>query len=152
MRQRFFRLNPTDDTEALTDELNARFVLREKNELVRLAKVVKLIGLGSCQTNALTAYFGERRATPCGHCSFCLTGEAQRLPEPTLPRQIPAALTTDVQSLRTTYPEALGEDRQLARFLCGITSPAVSKARLGRHKCFGILEDHPFGAVLEWLL
>ncbi|WP_309713042.1 ATP-dependent DNA helicase RecQ [Armatimonas sp.] len=151
VRQRFFRLNATDDTEALTDELDARFALREKNELVRLAKVVKLIGLGSCQTNALTAYFGERRTTPCGHCSFCLTGEAQRLPEPSERGQIPDALTQDVQSLRDTYPEALGEERQLARFLCGITSPAVSKARLGRHKCFGILEDHPFGSVLAWL-
>jgi ATP-dependent DNA helicase RecQ len=151
VRQRFFRLNATDDTEALTDELDARFALREKNELVRLAKVVKLIGLGSCQTNALTGYFGERRTQPCGHCSFCLTGEAQRLPEPSELGPIPATLANEAHALRHAYPEALEEDRQLARFLCGIASPAVSKARLGRHKCFGILEDHAFGRVLAWL-
>ncbi|MBB6052841.1 RecQ family ATP-dependent DNA helicase [Armatimonas rosea] len=151
VRQRFYRLNPSDDTEALTDELDSRFALREKNELARLAKVVKLIGLGSCQTNALTGYFGERRTTPCGHCSFCLTGEAQRLPESTPPHPIPASLRDELTALRDAHPDALREDRQLARFLCGISSPAVSKARIGRHKCFGILEDHPFGAVLGWL-
>jgi ATP-dependent DNA helicase RecQ len=118
---------------------------------VRLAKVVKLIGLGSCQTNALTGYFGERRTQPCGHCSFCLIGQAQHLPEPSQRGQIPPTLASEAQALRHAYPEALGEDRQLARFLCGISSPAVSKARIGRHKCFGVLEDHPFGSVLAWL-
>ena len=44
------------------------------------------------------------------------------------------------QSLRTP--------RQLARFLCGITSPATSRERLGRHAAFGLLAGVPFASVL----
>jgi ATP-dependent DNA helicase RecQ len=43
---------------------------------------------------------------------------------------------------------ALKTPRQLARFLCGITSPAVTRARLGRHDAFGLLESRPFAEVL----
>jgi ATP-dependent DNA helicase RecQ len=46
----------------------------------------------------------------------------------------------DRQSLRTP--------RQLARFLCGLTSPATSRERLGRHAAFGLLASVPFAAVL----
>jgi ATP-dependent DNA helicase RecQ len=38
--------------------------------------------------------------------------------------------------------------RQLARFLCGMTSPASIRARLTRHEAFGILSDIPFSEVL----
>jgi ATP-dependent DNA helicase RecQ len=41
--------------------------------------------------------------------------------------------------------------RQLARFLCGISSPAVTRDRLTRHDAFGRLEAVPFSKVLEYL-
>jgi ATP-dependent DNA helicase RecQ len=44
----------------------------------------------------------------------------------------------------------LGEARQRARFLCGLSSPAVGRARLGRHALFGALEDRRFTEVLAW--
>jgi ATP-dependent DNA helicase RecQ len=47
-------------------------------------------------------------------------------------------------------PVALGEPRQQARLLCGLTSPASASARLSRHQLFGVLEDYPFADVLAW--
>jgi len=47
--------------------------------------------------------------------------------------------------------EALAAPRQLARFLCGIPSPSVSRARLGSHALFGLLSDVPFQQVLTWV-
>jgi ATP-dependent DNA helicase RecQ len=41
--------------------------------------------------------------------------------------------------------------RQLARFLCGISSPAVTRDRLTRHDAFARLESIPFSKVLEYL-
>ena len=151
VRQRFFRQRPTEDIEALADDFAKRVTQRELGELTRLAKVVKLISLGGCQTNALTGYFGEKRKEPCGHCTFCETGQAQVLSKPAPPPPIPSTLASDVGVLRTAHSAALGESRQLARFLCGLTSPAVSRARLGRHPLFARLEDHPFASVLEWV-
>ena len=43
---------------------------------------------------------------------------------------------------------ALGTPRQLARFLCGMSSPASTRARLNRHQAFGLLSDLPFADVL----
>jgi len=37
----------------------------------------------------------------------------------------------------------------VTRFLCGLTSPAASRARLGRHEAFACLERLPFAEVLE---
>ena len=45
---------------------------------------------------------------------------------------------------------ALGHPRQQARFLCGLSSPATGKARLGKHPLSGALEDRRFADVLAW--
>jgi ATP-dependent DNA helicase RecQ len=42
----------------------------------------------------------------------------------------------------------LASPRQLARFLCGMSSPATTRARLTRHDAFGIWSDLPFTEVL----
>ena len=46
------------------------------------------------------------------------------------------------------HPTALGTPRQRARFLCGLTSPATTKARLSRHALFGALAERRFADVL----
>jgi len=49
----------------------------------------------------------------------------------------------------------LATPRQLARFLCGINSPATTRAKVnGKSKlkedaAFGLLQDVPFTAVLD---
>ena len=40
--------------------------------------------------------------------------------------------------------------RQQARFLCGLTSPALTKAKLSKHALFGTLESQRFLDVLGW--
>jgi ATP-dependent DNA helicase RecQ len=48
------------------------------------------------------------------------------------------------------HPQALGAPRQRARFLCGITSPATSRAKLSREELFGVVADRRFAEVLAW--
>jgi ATP-dependent DNA helicase RecQ len=38
----------------------------------------------------------------------------------------------------------------VARFLCGLGSPATARARLGGHRLFGALEEWPFAEVLHY--
>jgi ATP-dependent DNA helicase RecQ len=147
-RQRFYRCRDHEDAAALTELLVRRFQAREDAELARLERVLKLVGARECQVNALTAYFGERRATPCGHCSVCRTGESVALAHPASAASAPLP-RRELMALRTEYPAALGTDRQLARFLCGLSSPASSKARLGRHIRFGCRESVRFAQVLR---
>jgi ATP-dependent DNA helicase RecQ len=111
--------------------------------------VVELIGHDGCQVNALVGHFGERREAPCGHCSHCLEGR-QVLPAPTPPPPIAPGLREQLTALRAKHPDALGEARQAARFLCGLTSPGLTRAKLGKHELFGALEAHRFEDVLRW--
>ena len=64
---------------------------------------------------------------------------------------MPAELNISIfTSIRNEYRDALGDPRQIARFLCGLTSPALTQARLSRHPRFGALEAHRFADVLAW--
>ncbi len=150
-RLRYTRLRPEEDAKALRAELQTRFRTREENEVARLRQVLDLVTHDGCQTNALVGYFGEKRQEPCGHCSYCLTGKRQTLPPSPEPPALPDGVNVVAfRSLRDAHPEALGDPRQSARFLCGLSSPAVTRAKLGRHELFGSLEDRRFAEVLAW--
>ena len=150
-RQRFTLLARPDSLSELCDRLAERSERRERAETDRIARVVSLVTHEGCQVNALVAYFGELRAAPCGHCSFCLSGEPQQLPE----RAPPVALEALVDqrafvALRSAHPGALGLPRQQARFLCGLSSPATVRAKLTRDALYGLVADQRFAAVLDW--
>jgi ATP-dependent DNA helicase RecQ len=153
-RLRFVRCAPDEelDCQALVAALAERFEQREAHEIARLREVLDLIVDRGCQTARLVGHFGEKLEGPCGHCSSCL--QPARLAElpPLAERQPQAAVVsrTEFESLVTDLPSALGHIRQQARFLCGLTSPALTTNRLSRHALFGALEDYPFKEVLAW--
>jgi ATP-dependent DNA helicase RecQ len=146
IRHRYQRLRQPASTEKLATELHRRILDREQAEIHRLQQVLKLIALDSCQTNALTAHFGEQREQPCGHCSWCHRGKSE-IP----PRQSPVIsedILQEVYDLQREQVEVLTSPRLLTRFLCGITSPWLSRSKLNAHALFGSLEKAPFADVL----
>jgi ATP-dependent DNA helicase RecQ len=153
VRHRFSRVEGVAaDVEPLVAELNARFARREASDIERIRQVLALARSSGCLTNALVAHFGQRRAAPCGHCSGCARTSAAEPAQPEPAQPEPALSAADQQALHELMleqPRALEEPRQLARFLCGLTSPAVSRARLARHACFGILAERSFVQVLR---
>jgi ATP-dependent DNA helicase RecQ len=152
VRLRFTRVDqPAAELEAVADALTQRFERREQQEIGRIQDVLGLVTLDGCQTNALTSHFGEVLAGPCGHCSFCRTGRAQVLPRaPRVPALDRVVDRTSLRALVRDHPAALGEPRQQARFLCGLSSPALSRARLGSNPLFGVLAGYRFREVLDW--
>ena len=151
VRQRYTRLRDGEDAEALVAELQERFERREAQEQARLQQVLDLVTTDGCQTNALVSYFGEVRDAPCGHCTHCATGRAAVLPPPHETPSIESLISvTEWDDLRASHPAALGEARPAARFLCGLGSPALMRAKLTRHALFGKLETLRFGDVLAW--
>ena len=141
---------PDSDTE-LVERLLGRFARRECAETGRIHSVLALVTHDGCQVSALVGYFGETRTEPCGHCSHCLNGCAQQLPEREPKPPVETSLDVDVlDALSDGHPEALGTARQQARFLVGITSPATTRARLTRDRLFGSLAERRFADVLAW--
>jgi len=150
-RQRYTLLDRPPSLETLVDGLVERFERREQAETERIARVVSLVTNDGCQVNALVGYFGEGRADPCGHCSFCLEGRAQRLPEAEESPELDALVDRGaLAALATLHPDALAAARQRARLLCGITSPATARAKLTRDALFGAAAELRFADVLAW--
>jgi ATP-dependent DNA helicase RecQ len=149
VRQRYTLLARPDSEDELVDRLLERFARRESAETARIETVLALVTHDGCQVCALVGYFGETRAESCGHCSHCLTGRAQRLPEPEPKPPIETSVDVDaLAALCDDHHTALGTPRQQARFLAGITSPATSRAKLIRNPIFGSLAERRFADVL----
>ncbi|MCK6530856.1 RecQ family zinc-binding domain-containing protein [Myxococcota bacterium] len=150
VRQRYARRVPAPDLGALAAELSARFARREAGEIGRVRDMAALVTHAGCQTAFLVRHFREELPGPCGHCTFCETGEATAFPPPP-PRPPVASLlaTPEVTALLSDRPPALLHPRKLALFLCGLSSPALVRARLTRHPLFGAAAGYPFAQVME---
>ncbi len=151
VRYRYERLKQPPDLTTLAEQLNQRMLQREAAEISRLQQVLTLAAADNCQTAMLAAHFAETLPQPCGHCSWCVEG--QQLIRARSAPPIPADLNSKVQTLlqNDDVNNILREPRSLTRFLCGVTSPKISRARLARHALFGTLERVPFKRVLEWV-
>ena len=97
-----------------------RFAARERAEIERIAARARARDADGCQARALVRYFGEQRAQPCGHCTHCLAGPVacrSACPRPSARR------SREPRGPARRAPGALGQPRQLARFLCGLRAP-----------------------------
>ena len=130
--------------------LHGLFSSRERQDLARLDGIVEFTSAPGCSVRRLLAYFGEKCDSDCGHCGRCRGEKATKLPKGN-DADISQADVEAITNLRAEGHAALRAKRQLARFLCGISSPAVTRDRLTRHDDFGRLETVPFSKVLEYL-
>lgn len=144
IRQRYrLRQKPRSMT-GLIEQIQEKFKNRELRDMERMQQVCRWAASESCLQQALVNYFGEQLAEPCGQCSAC-TG----VPAALIHRQPIAPDVSVIQLLQSQPHEALGTARQQARLLCGITSPRLSRARLGKHPSFGALANCRFEDVLK---
>lgn len=152
VRYRYRRLRLPQSAQKVAAELHGRTLKREENELARLQQVLDLVSLDDCQVRALSRHFGDEMEQPCGHCTWC-----QRAPRRggNVVTSRSRSNGSAADSVKQAVTE-LGADRgrfdsslTLARFLCGIKSPAISRARMGSHAIFGRLEHLPFQDVIR---
>jgi ATP-dependent DNA helicase RecQ len=147
LRQGYRRTNHAVDPEILKSRMVERFQTRERNDVGRVRQVVRLAEHSGCLVRYLLQHFGEELGRDCGHCRNCQGssgGKIQIGRETKAPRLGPR-----VAALRNEYADALSSTRQLARFLCGLSSPLLVQKKLTRHPDFGSLGDVPFNAVLQ---
>ena len=147
LRQGYRVENHPANAEALKQTLIERFETREENDIRRVEQVVALAEEPGCIVRRLLAHFGEEREQDCGHCSVCLGEPPRPLPDAGPP--VPAFDAAAVRALRREHPRALGSPRQVARFLCGLTSPLLTTSKLGKHPLFGSLAGATFRGVVE---
>jgi ATP-dependent DNA helicase RecQ len=139
------------DPAAVAAQQAELFAQREARDSQRLAQILDFARQPGCITGRLLGYFGEPLADEnCGHCHYCRTGTpATPVDLPATP--IPPFTDADTEEIRALIFEelpSLATPRQLTRFLCGLTSPATSRAKLTKRPEFGRYANTPFRTVL----
>ena len=135
------------DTKVVADAYNDRLAEREQSEIARLDEVFALLAANECQAATLAKHFGEHLSKPCGDCTFCRGDGPLDIPE--LPqRSIGTSAMRMLENAAAKYPDRLISARDRARFLCGLSSPGFTRARVSRDDSYGICERIRFGNVL----
>ena len=138
------------DPQQIAESLAQRFIDRERRDIQRLGEVLTFAAHPGCLVQHLLRRFGEDLPQPCRHCGNCRKPRTEPLAIPQSPmREITTENVSAIHTLKSERHPALRSARQIARFLCGITSPAVSRAKLTRHENFGLLTGVPFRDVLS---
>ncbi|MES2708400.1 MAG: ATP-dependent DNA helicase RecQ [Verrucomicrobiota bacterium] len=151
-RRETWEVHPEADPRGPRDwerDMIALFQTHETAALARLQEVIDLFSSAGCLTKRLLARFGEILPEDCGHCERCLNPDKPPAPLPEAGvREITPEEAGRVHALIRTGLPALRHPRQLARFLCGLSSPAIWRDRLHRHDDYGLLAEVPFPEVL----
>ena len=142
---------PLGDIESRSQELYQYALDREIGELARLSELFNLLTGSQCLSQGLSLHFGQPLASECGHCGVCEGDFKEDIPEPEYPSLGDSALT-GVKRLAKEHPDHLKEIRQQARFLCGLSSPRMIRARLTKQPLFGCCAEIPFDQVMDGLL
>ncbi len=137
-----------DSLDKVLSDCIARFQQREAADIKRLQQVMGLISSDGCRVSALLNYFGETLpGDQCAHCDRCLEHPVRALPPVDIIKLSPQQ-QGQITSLHQENHAALSHPRQLARFLCGLKSPASTRDKLAKHEFFGCYEQVPFNDVL----
>ncbi len=149
VRNHFRRVGALNDLERIATELFSKSLQHEHREIERLGRVLELAAHDGCQTRFLCSYFGQDLEQNCGHCGACLRKGAdfRLLPRPQ--STIDDAIWEQAVKQQAENPEILSEPRALSRFLTGLSSPQLTRARLTSHELFGALAEVPFNQILE---
>uniref|UniRef100_UPI00356B435D RecQ family ATP-dependent DNA helicase n=1 Tax=Novipirellula sp. TaxID=2795430 RepID=UPI00356B435D len=132
----------------LADKLTEQMVQRETSEVNRLDAVLQLAAARSCQAATLAAHFGDEIKQDCSHCSYCLGEGPFEIPAAP-PRSLGGSATRIIDEMIAKYPDRMITARQRARFLCGLSTPAMFRSRMTREPHFGVCSEMPFTDVLQ---
>jgi ATP-dependent DNA helicase RecQ len=132
----------------IAESITQRFQNSETRCIARIEQVVELAASPDCTVRQVLGYFGEDLGEDCGHCDRCL-GEPRPPVPPRVEREVSPQEILAIEQLVAEQHAALRTPRQLARYLCGLSSPATSRARLTRDSRFGSLAHHRFACLVE---
>ena len=133
--------------EVVVQSLSEKVFRNETLNIERTQRVIELLNIESCKTSAVLKYFGEDLGQPCGHCSYCQTSQTVPIRNPE--RALSDEELTQIGQILKQQPVGQKSPREYARFLCGISSPKLSRSQTTRNPPFGALDQVPFQAVMK---
>ena len=148
-------LDATFDVTAVAKQLHRHFKKKEASEIERIHTMLALFESKQCISQQLARYFGETTPSEngCGHCSVC-NGSVAQLPDQsalTPLHELNAHEYCQPLINKATALSATASIELMTRYLCGITSPDLTRFKARSLGHFGRLEKYPYGDVRAWL-
>jgi hypothetical protein len=140
----------TEERNRIYSDCYEKFDTREKEDMGRVQDVVDFVTFNGCLARELARHFGDELSIPsqgCGNCEFCITKNALKYVRGgTIKVPIDQKKAAGVLAATQIRDDA----RFLARVAFGISSPRVTKEKLGKHKVFGSMKDCDFEVGFIW--
>ncbi|MDF1762055.1 MAG: C-terminal helicase domain-containing protein, partial [Oleibacter sp.] len=144
---------PIEQQTAMAQRLYDTFIAHQHSDIKRLHNMVELFQSQQCLSRQLAAYFNDHNMTQdCGHCSVCM-GKWQQWPTPKQHHQAlnKADVAASLKAFENAYQKMFNipaEPETKTRFLCGMTSPWLTKLKAKKIANYGSLEHVPYERVL----
>lgn len=149
-------INRQFNAQELAQTLYQKFKQKEQNQIQRLNEMLTLFQSQNCLTQQLAEYFSDQQVTHnCGHCSVCL-GEYQswpeKVPQPPIAQDELQNIITNLNNSIIKHFKQPASTELICRYLCGITTPWLSKIKARKLGHFGYYEDYAYEEVRTSLL
>lgn len=146
-----YKKNKKDfDIDSLAAELDDLFKKKEESEIVRVSNMIGLFESETCLSTSLAKYFGEDRGEyRCGHCSVC-NGSIAIMDK----KDLPVLNSELVRSRISSFMDITGSEVakvDQARFLCGITTPLLTRLKCRSIPGFASLERYAYSKVISFI-
>ncbi len=148
-------LNNQFDVNLLATELYEKFKHKEQAQIQRIKEMLALFQSSKCLSKQLADYFGDTQLTEnCGHCSVC-QGNYKTWPEAIEKSSIaPVELKLMTVKLNDAIIDQFNQPASIdlcCRYLCGITTPWLTKVRARKLGDFGRYEHYGYAEVYRAL-
>jgi ATP-dependent DNA helicase RecQ len=148
-------LNNQFNIDDLADNLYQHFKQKEQAQIQRINDMLALFQSQQCLSQQLAHYFGDKQLKGnCGHCSVCQGNYQPWQQKETLPPITPEELQSITRSLDNAIREKFSQPASIdlqCRYLCGITSPWLTKVRARSLGYFGQYEQYGYAQVYAYL-
>ena len=139
-----------EDLGGLVREMAIAFEQHSQNDLERIDAVFRMARSSRCIASSLLSYFGEKLPQACGKCSSCKGLKAPGKFPRTRVEDVSLDELEQIQRVVAQKRAVLASPERMARFLCGIHSPAMMRYRLYNRPEWGMLERLPYEDVLSY--
>ncbi|MCU0712419.1 MAG: ATP-dependent DNA helicase [Pirellula sp.] len=148
MMHGYRRAKPITDIEELARSIHQKLEDLEQREIGRIDHLFQLAVGAECQSGRLAEYFGQKILSRCGVCCSCTGESSLELPHFQFAKLGTSALSGLKQLIRE-MGDLFEEPRVRAKFLCGLSTPSLTRKRMSRHPLYGCCSSVPFPVVLE---
>ncbi|MCA6129263.1 RecQ family ATP-dependent DNA helicase [Thalassolituus oleivorans] len=144
---------PHAEQSVIAEKLYRTFLEHQESDIQRLHNMIAVFQSQQCLSRQLAVYFNDHSMKQdCGHCSVCM-GRWQAWPRPVKHAQqydvaqVVAYLSQFEQAYQTMF-KLPSEPEAKTRFLCGMTSPWLTRLKARGIANYGCLESAPYATVL----